>query len=319
MDYAVQQGRSGWRRFVNYPLVAMLISVVLLILVSVISFFAVGLAAGFLTPGTEPVTRDVMAKLLEGPYLVPVSIVEILLSLLVYKTIIRHLGDRPRDDLQLPGSGGDLGLGLIAGFLIFSIIVGIAALLGVYHIDGKGGWGSFVQILFAMGIMPGFREELLFRGVLFRFIEEWGGSWAALAITSALFGAAHLMNPNATWFSSFAIAVEAGVLLGAAYMLTRNLWMAMGLHAAWNFTQGFIWDVPVSGLDTHGLVVASLTGPTLLSGGSFGLEASVIALVCATTLGLVYLRASIRIGRLVQPRWVRRRIAAAKASPERLA
>ena len=95
--------------------------------------------------------------------------------------------------------------------------------------------------------MPGFTEELLFRGILFRWIEEFGGSWAALAVTSALFGLAHIFNPGATWFSSFAIAVEAGVLLGGAYMLTRNLWLAMGLHAGWNFTQGEIFDVPVSG------------------------------------------------------------------------
>ena len=92
-------------------------------------------------------------------------------------------------------------------------------------------------------------EELLFRGILFRWIEEFGGSWAALMVTSVLFGLAHVINPNATWFSSFAIAVEAGVLLGGAYMLTRSLWMPMGLHAAWNFTQGDIFDVPVSGID----------------------------------------------------------------------
>ena len=75
-------------------------------------------------------------------------------------------------------------------------------------------------------------------------------------MTSVLFGLAHIMNPNATWFSSFAIAVEAGLLLGGAYMLTRSLWLPMGLHAAWNFTQGEIFDVPVSGIDEHGLVEA---------------------------------------------------------------
>ena len=61
-------------------------------------------------------------------------------------------------------------------------------------------------------------------------------------------------------------------------MLTRSLWLPMGLHAAWNFTQGEIFDVPVSGLSEHGLLNAKLSGPALLSGGSFGLEASVICL-----------------------------------------
>ena len=111
-------------------------------------------------------------------------------------------------------------------------------------------------------------EELLFRGILFRWIEEFAGSWAALVMTSALFGLAHIFNPNATWFSSFAIAVEAGVVLGGAYMLTRSLWLPIGLHAAWNFTQGEVFDVPVSGSAVHGLVQARLSGPPLLSGGS---------------------------------------------------
>jgi hypothetical protein len=82
----------------------------------------------------------------------------------------------------------------------------------------------------------------------------------------------------------------------------------MGFHAAWNFTQGFIWDVPVSGFDVHGLVTARLDGPVLLSGGPFGLEASVIAFVLATALGLFYLKKAIDRGHLEQPWWVRRRL-----------
>jgi hypothetical protein len=97
-------------------------------------------------------------------------------------------------------------------------------------------------------------------------------------------------------------------------MLTRNLWMAMGLHAAWNFTQGFIWDVNVSGFDSHGIVTSKLDGPVLLSGGAFGLEASLIALVLATALGLFYVRQAIRKGHIEQPWWVRRRIARSSVS-----
>jgi membrane protease YdiL (CAAX protease family) len=150
-------------------------------------------------------------------------------------------------------------------------------------------------------------EELLFRGILFRWLEEFGGSWFALAATSALFGAAHIVNPNASALSSFAIALEAGLLLGGAYMLTRSLWMPIGLHAAWNFTQGFIWDVPVSGIDQEGLVEARLSGPELLSGGAFGLEASIIAMVMATATGIWLVWRAVRRGELMQPWWVRRR------------
>src|SRR5206468_8829871 len=122
--------------------------------------------------------------------------------------------------------------------------------------------------LVTSAIMPAFMEEMLFRGILFRWMEGFGGSLAALIVTSALFGLAHSQNPGATWFSSFAIAIEAGLLLGGAYMLTRSLWLPIGLHAAWNFTQGYVFDVPVSGVAENGLVQAKLSGPALLSAAS---------------------------------------------------
>jgi hypothetical protein len=92
-------------------------------------------------------------------------------------------------------------------------------------------------------------------------------------------------------------------------MLTRSLWMPIGLHAAWNFVQGAIFDVPVSGLDEQGLVEARLSGPELLSGGAFGLEASVIAMVIATAAGVLLVLMAVKKGELMQPHWVRRRIA----------
>jgi hypothetical protein len=185
--------------------------------------------------------------------------------------------------------------------------VGVAALIDVYNIVGDGGTGQLLNLLIAAAVVPAFMEELIFRGILFRWIEEFAGSWAALVVTSALFGLAHIYNPNATWFSSFAIAVEAGMLLGGAYMLTRSLWLPIGLHAAWNFTQGFVFDVPVSGLDQKGLVEAKLSGPELLSGGAFGLEASVIALAIAAAAGVWLLVLAVRRGQLVRPWWVTRR------------
>ena len=184
-------------------------------------------------------------------------------------------------------------------------MAGIAALFGVYTIVGPGDTRELVKDLIGMTILAAFMEEMLFRGILFRWIEEFGGSWAALLITSALFGLAHSQNPNATWFSSFAIAVEAGLLLGGAYMLTRSLWMPIGLHAAWNFTQGSILGVPVSGNEAHGIFQAKLSGPVILSGGPFGLEASVIALAVCTAAGAWFVWIAVGRGELVRPYWRR--------------
>ena len=305
---AIESGqRPTWRRIVAFPLVSLIIAMLALTAAIFLAEAVLGLAIGLSGQLPKTPTEDELVALLTGRYLIPWTILEITFSVIAYKLVIRRLGEWPRDDFRLAGAARDGTHGLLAGFLIFSLIVGVAAVVGVYHIVSGGTWASFLTILFSMGIGPGFREELMFRGVLFRFTEEFGGSWFALVVTSALFGLSHLGNHDATWVSTTFIAVEAGLVLGALYMLTRNLWMCMGFHAAWNVTQGFIWDVPVSGFEVHGLVTARVDGPILLSGGQFGLEASVIALVCATALGLVYLKKAIDRGHLEQPWWVRRR------------
>ena len=294
MDEAIDSGpapKPMWRRIVDFPLVAMVIAVAL---------FALALVGTILVAKLLPPMDKTLGELIKAALAIG-------LIWAAYKLIIRHLGEHPRDDLPLAEAPKGLGVGLLFGFLLFTLVVGVAAIADVYNIIGKGGTGELVTALIATAILPGFMEEILFRGILFRWLEEFGGSWFALALTAALFGFLHIFNPNATALSSFAIALEAGVLLGGAYMLTRNLWMAMGLHAAWNFTQGEIFDVPVSGLDSQGLVEAQLSGPQILSGGAFGLEASLIAMIIATAAGVALVALAIRQGELVRPWWVMHR------------
>ena len=277
------------RRIVDFPLVAMIIAIALFIAAS---------AAATLLGKLLPTMAANAAAAVKGA-------IAIALMLAVYKLVIVRLGERPRDDLPIAAAPRGLALGVLTGFLLFCALVGIAALFDVYNIVGPGNTRELVKDLIGMTILAAFMEELLFRGILFRWIEAFAGSWAALVVTSALFGLAHIFNANATWMSSLAIMVEAGALLGGAYMLSRNLWVPMGLHAAWNFTQGFLFDVPVSGNDMHGLVQAKLSGPVLLSGGPFGLEASMIGVVLSIPLGAFLILLAARRGHLVQPMWIR--------------
>lgn len=296
MTEQVEGAKPLWRRIADFPLVAMVVAGVIFI-----GATAIGLAIG---KPFEPLGQPERAIIRAA--------INIALVLTAYKFLITRLGAHPRDDLRWTGkSGRELGLGLLAGFLIMALAVGIAAALGVYRITGPGDASTLVLELVGTAILPGFMEELFFRGILFRWLEEFGGSWLALLLTSALFGAAHLGNPNSTWFAALCIAVEAGLLLGAAYMLTRSLWLPMGLHAAWNFTQGEIFDVNVSGIDEHGLVTAQMSGPPLLSGNGFGLEASVIGLTVATAAGLWILWLAVRQRQVMAPMW-----AGSRSAPE---
>lgn len=279
-----------WLRVWRHPLVALVVAVALVIATSVALSFGFSRLPDSLTDA--------------GGGALP-AVVSVVVIFALYKLAIRKLGSRKHDDLPLSGSAKDLALGIGGGALIIAVVAGVAALAGVYRVVGWGGSEGFGMILFQAGVTAGFVEELIFRGILFRWLEEFGGSWAALALSAALFGLLHISNPAATVFSSVAIAIEAGILLGAAYMFTRSLWFAVGIHFGWNVTQGYIFDVPVSGHPVRGLVEAELSGPEWLSGGAFGLEASVIALVVCTGAGLWLLRKAIQKGELMRPSWRR--------------
>ena len=299
MDQVTTTAPAGqqplWRRIANFPLVAMLIGFAVYMLGIALAV----VATQFAMPRIAGFTNEMRFDLVAAPLLI-----------ILYALIIRQLGEHKRNDLRLPGALKELSMGVGAGLVVFSLVVAVAAAIGVYRVTGEGDTGGLLPALIGPAIFAAVSEEMLFRGILFRWIEEFGGSWAALVVTSALFGAAHLLNPGATILAAVGIAFEAGVLLGAAYMLTRSLWLPMGIHAAWNFTQGEIFDVPVSGTHVHGLLVARLSGPPLLTGGRFGLEASLIAMVVATLCGLTLLWLAIRKGELMRPWWVRRRVAA---------
>lgn len=283
---------SRARRIVAFPLVLMLLAILV---------FAAGSALAIALIKQLPPHPD-------SPWLLANAAIVILCVGAFSWLFFRYVERTPTGLFARECWAKELLAGLAAGTIIFAAVVGIAAALGLYRVTGRSGLETIWAPLAGGALIPGFTEELFFRGILFRYIEKAAGSWIALALTSAFFGAAHLFNPGASWFSSLAIAVEAGILLGAVYMLTRHLWAAMGLHAAWNFTQGWIFGLPVSG--GHGgvgLLDGRLTGPELMTGGAFGLEASLPAVVVATAAGVAILAVAVRKGRLVAPMWARAR------------
>lgn len=196
--------------------------------------------------------------------------------------------------------------GLLAGSLLFSAVVGVLWLAGSYHLEGINTHPNWIPQVAIIGLGAGVGEELMTRGALFRMVEEGLGTWAALAISALVFGALHLGNPGATWWAAAAIAIEAGLLLGMIYHVTRSLWPCIGLHAAWNVMQGVVYGIPVSGTHADGFLISSRTGPDWLSGGAFGAEASVVALALCSLCTVSLLAIALNRGSIVPPYWRRK-------------
>jgi uncharacterized protein len=196
-------------------------------------------------------------------------------------------------------------VGLLAGATLFSAVVGILWLLGCYHVIGTNPHADWLPEVLLVGVCAGISEEIISRGVLFRISEEGMGTWFGLAVSAAFFGLAHMGNAGATLWSTAAIAIEAGLLFGMLYHVTRSLWACIGLHAAWNVMQGTVFGIPVSGTHADGFLVSKLTGPDWLSGGSFGAEASVVALGLCSLCTIALLVIALRRGSIVLPFWRR--------------
>ncbi|MET0330402.1 MAG: type II CAAX endopeptidase family protein [Dyella sp.] len=220
-------------------------------------------------------------------------------ALLAYVLVVRLIERRRLTELAPGQLLPYLLAGLVGGALLFSAVFGLLWLLGSYQIIGSHPQADWLPALVAVGLGAGIGEEIICRGVLFRIVEEGLGTWWALAISALLFGAPHAFNPGATLWSSAAIAIEAGVMFGLLFHLTRSLWPCIGLHAAWNFTQGTVYGIPVSGTHADGWLVTTRHGPDWLSGGSFGAEASVIAVLTCSVVSVVLIVIARRRGSIV--------------------
>ncbi len=278
---------TRWRRVLAFPIVQM---------VAAILFIAIAFAV-VRTPLNLFVTDKSLRRL--GALLLAAVV------LAAYSAYVRVIEKRAVTELSDRRAVSEIGLGLALGALLFSVTVGILAAVGVYKVTGNNGWQAMLAFLPAC-ILSGVLEEVLIRGILFRILEQWLGSWVALGISAVIFGVLHLLNPGATLLNAAAISIEAGILLAAAYMLTRRLWLCIGTHIAWNFTQGGIFSVAVSGGESKGLLQSRMVGPEWLTGGTFGAEASVVALVLCLAVGIILLVLAIKEGNVVPPFWARR-------------
>jgi uncharacterized protein len=232
------------------------------------------------------------------------------LVLLGYARMVRVLEHREAGEAGRSGAVAEAGRGTLFGIGLFAATIAIIAVFGGY---GVHGWGSLAAAIGAFGMTcaVAVAEEVMFRGVLFRIVEEKTGTWGAMAVSAILFGGLHLINSGATLYGAVSIAIEGGLMLAAAYTVTRTLWLPIGLHLGWNFAEGGIFGTNVSGSSDHtlGLFKGTVSGSSVLSGGSFGPEASIVALLVCGATTVLFLRQARRRGH------IRRREAPAVPTP----
>lgn len=304
LAFVTPSGASKWARWLVYSPAA---RIVIYVLLATVVGFATGAATAVIG-----VSDPSGASLMDG---MPDSrldavgnlLIRVVPTLVAYLLLVRYIERRRIDELGLRSMLPEGAVGLASGFALISVVIGILWLAGSYHVTGTDNSVDWVSLVLVFGLGAGISEEVFCRGVLFRIVEEGLGTWAALAVSALFFGALHAGNPNATTWTTLAIAIDAGVLFALLYHVTRSLWTCIGLHVAWNSTEGAFYGTSVSGLPPHGWLQSSLTGPDWLSGGEFGPEASVVTTAVCLGVSVALAIVAVRRGTIVAPSWRRTR------------
>lgn len=278
------------KKLLQFPVVRILIVVLLVGLATAIGQIILGLLRTTLS-----ITNPAIANLLAFLLIIP-------LTYFAYRFYVRRIETREMTELGFSHAWSEFGIGALLGFGLITLVIVLLWLLGDYQVTG-------LQVVFLplFGALLGaltsaWVQELIFRAGIYRITEEWLGTWWALVISALLFGLIHLTSAGATLISALAVSLEAGILLGAAYTLTHRLWMALGIHMAWDFANDGIYGVGVAGQTgarLSGLLQAKLSGPVLLTGGTLGVEASIITLIVMLIAGLALLWMAYRKGQFV--------------------
>ena len=200
-----------------------------------------------------------------------------LLALVGYGLLVAAAeGRRPVEVLLRRGTIAEFTVGALIGFLLLSAITAILWSLGLYKVQANH-WRRVFDSFVFNSYLSGMMEELMFRGILLRLLgRAFGLAWG-LVLSSVLFGLAHLTHGD--WLAVVGITINAGFTMGLLYMATGSIWMSIGLHTAWDFT-----EVSLLGVNSHnGLLLSTpVAGKSEML--SFGPDASVLSLLIGVLL-----------------------------------
>ena len=235
------------------------------------------------------------------------AIFSFVLLIFAYSLYVKYIEKRKAHELLIRHSWKEFGKGFLITASLVCIVVTVLYVLGNYQVREWNSDKLVVSDLFMKFLMGALIEEILFRLIVFKLTEELLGTWIAFVIQVLFFGFSHGLNENATIFTSCAVAVIGGVLYTAAFMYTRRLWIVLGLHTGWNFLQSGVFGMPNSGSPYEGLIIPNVQGKEWLTGGSFGIEGSYIAIFLCLIVGVYFLIKAKNANQFVPPVWIRKR------------
>ncbi|MDR7276887.1 CPBP family intramembrane glutamic endopeptidase [Catenuloplanes atrovinosus] len=274
--------RSSWTVRLRFPL--MLVGV----------FVILGVAQGTTAARQDDITWAVSAGFATA-----------ILAVVGYGLLSRWIERRRPTEVSVGGAVRWLIPGTVIGGGGFALVMLVIWQLGGWGTMTRGTWEGLAAMAGIMACVA-VCEELLFRGVLLRIVAERFGGWVALLVSAPLFGVMHLINAGADPVGAIAITVTGGLLLGAAYLATRSLWLPIGIHFGLNAVQHAVFGVTTDAdvLPDYSLYNTTLSGPELLTGGGNGPESSLvlILLLSVPTVALIwYAAATGRMRRVTAP------------------
>lgn len=283
------------QKFLHFPLTKIFIGIVVCVGVIVIGQIVIEKLLDLFTISSD------IKNLIEG-------IVMAILAVGSYTLFFNLYEKRSITELSQKNRAKSIIIGIVLGIVLQSLTILVIYLKGGYSVITINSI-LFLVLPLAMAISSGVVEEIIIRGIIFRIMEEKLGSYIALLISALIFGLLHIGNSNSSFLMALALSVQAGLLLGSAYIYARNLWFPIAIHFAWNFTQSGIYGAAVSGgTISKTLVTSKIEGADWYTGGRFGPEGSVQATLFCLIVAIIFLILSNRNGKIIRPYWTTKQL-----------
>jgi len=232
-----------------------------------------------------------------------VAVAEAFIATTGYIFLFRIYDKRPIHELSASTFFNNATVGFLTGVALQSLFILVIYLTGTFLIVNINPVSTLISP-FAFALTAGFVAEIIMIGIVFRLLEQQTGTVIALFIFIILFAILHINVKGATLISISATAMQAGLLLPAAYVYSRTLWLPIFLHFGWDFAEpGIFGGINPSASLTQGLLTSKIAGNSLFTGGETGPQDSLSSLLLCLLSGLIFLSLAKQKNNLIKPQW----------------